>query len=247
MRQVMSWEQRRLRRSHALLSIFGAIVVTLVALVSVSHAIRSRLISALHRYDDPIVFQHARDGQYKVVRLIDGRADLIDNANFREEILGSRKSFSIFAATFESLVTYEKEFEQIASQGVRIRIVTTDYSEGNRSNWEAFSRAKGDPMVARMGDYVQAGPFQAAQRLARKYPGSVEVRVSRLPMFYTMWLRDPSEPEALGHLGVNYYSAISDWPYFRLSKQTGGQQLQRMSEQFERIWNNPEVMPIALE
>ena len=91
-RQIVQWEQRRRRRYLSTAALFiGAFLVTLGIFVF-SADFRDWAESRFLALNDPTVFQHSRDGSYKVARLLDGRSDIQDNTNFRDEIRGSRLS-----------------------------------------------------------------------------------------------------------------------------------------------------------
>lgn len=242
-RGITAREQRRRRSLVAVLGVASALIVLTSIAIAASGSTRRLLLSRLLAYDDPKVFSYSRDGQYKIARLLDGRGDMRDNANFREELRATRKSFSIYATTFESLVEYEPDFDALAARGVIVRIVFVDFAESNRATWEPFLKAKGDAKTGTMADFVQTGPVDVVKRLAAKYPGSIEVRLSTLPIFFTCWIRDANEPNELSHLGVNYYSSVGNWPYLRFSGRTGGTQARQLADQFEIIWQ--QATPLA--
>jgi hypothetical protein len=194
---------------------------------------------------DPVAFQHARDGNYKVARLLEGRSDIEVNTDFKNEILATRESFSMFANTFGSYRNFATEFEAIVKNGAQLRVVVTDFSEGNRANWQAFIQATEDVPGAEQEMRANAASIRAMiHELAQRYPGKVQLRLNRQSILHTLWVRDPFLPSGLAHLGIHFYKFKSNWPAIRVSQATGGQELATASTQFETIWGEaiPEVL-----
>ncbi len=236
-RQITKWEQRQRSRLQRLLAGVIFALGIMVLLVGMSAGARDWLLSRLHSYHDPIAFQHSRDGQCKVARLLEGRSDIQDNTNFREEILATRESFCMFANTFSIYRDYETDFKTIVVRGVRLRVVLTDFAETNRTNWEGFNQAtEGTPRVNDETLANAANIREMIHKLRRDFPDRVEIRLHRRPLLFTLWVRDPLLPSGLAHLGVLFYGQKANWPAFRVSQSTGGAHLAAASAQFERIW-----------
>lgn len=237
--QITAWEQRARKRLHILFPIFLCLLLAPALAVLISASFRWWVMSKLLMYNDPVVFQHSRDGRYQVSRLLEGRSDIQDNTNFREEISLSRKSFSLFANTFGSFRDYANEFEQIASRGVKLRFIITDFSDSNRANWEEFIRFTENMKNSNEATRADAqNILEMIHNLAKKYPEQVELRLNRKPLYYTLWIRDPESDTALAHLGIHYYGRKSDWPAYRVSRNTGGKQIGILAEQFETLWKD---------
>jgi len=237
MRQIVDWEERRRKRMVVALASLVCGMIVLAAGLWASATFRRYTLSQLLSLHDPVVFQHSRSHQYNLARLIDGRSDLRDNTNLKTELSEARTSFDMFANTFSLFRDYENDFRDMAIKGVRVRIVMTDFSEDNRPNWEPFVRA------AEIADTQEASLIahnicKSVDQLCKQYPESVELRLNRKPILYTMWLRDSGNATGIAHLGVNYYSGITKWPHFRVSRTTGGRQLESLQEQFDLIWKD---------
>lgn len=238
LRQVFKWEwRRRLRLVLAL----GFVLLLLLASVFVfvsSSTFRQGLLSRLLAYHDPVAFNYSRDGSYHFARLIDGTAEMRDNTNFREEILGARQSFKMFANTFWSFQEYEREFDTIAERGADVRIVVTDFSLDNKPTWKPFHDAIGSEDPDKAEAWARANTYASFERLKRKYP-NFQFRLNRQAILYGMWIRDDSLPEALGHWRLNYYKNrnVSDWPCFRVSNRSGPGQIVALREQFQSVWD----------
>ena len=186
---------------------------------------------------DPVVFEGLRDGNYKIVRMLDGRSDIVDNTSFRDEILLTKNTFSLFANTFGSFRDYETQFETLAHQGAHLRFILTDFSRDNEANWSSYNTATENVASARLEVLANASNIrELIQQLHKKYPGLIELRFSRKPLFYTLWVRDPDLPTGMAHLGITYYGHKTNWPAIRVSSKTGGHQLEAMSQQFELLW-----------
>lgn len=238
LRQILKWEQRRrLRLVSVLASVLFLLVVPLAVFLS-SQGFRQRLLSRFLAYHDPVAFNHSRDGEYHAVRLIDGSAEMHDNTNFREELAATRKSWKVFANTFQSIQEYERDFDDLAARGVEVKVVLTDFSEGNRRIWEPFLLAMGVAEPGNAERWASANTYLTLSRLKAKYPEQVDFRLSRQPMLYGMWLRDGETAEALGHWRLNYYGNknVSDWPCFRVTTLSGPGQIVALREQFNVVW-----------
>lgn len=241
-RQIMLWESRRRQQYVAVAAVVvGAFLATLSAFL-LSTGFRDWAKSRLLAFDDPIIFQNSRDGLYKIARLLDGRSDIQDNTKFRDEIRGTNVSFDLFAHTFGSFRDYYTDFESLAKRGVRLRFLVSDFSEENRANWDAYNIASNaaEPTAGiREETLINAKNMrELILRLKLQYPGQVELRLSRKPIFYTLWIRDPDAPTAMTHLGITFYGQKSVWPAFRMSQRTGVEQLASLKQQFEIIWSD---------
>ena len=238
MRQIVQWEQRRRRRHLTTAALFICALLMTVGIFVFSADFRDWAESRFLAFNDPIIFQNSGDGFYKVARLLDGRSDIQDNTKFRDEIRGSNVSFDLFANTFTTFRDYSKEFEELAKRGVHLRFVVTDFSDENL-NWDAFNNATEPNVAAREETLSNARNIrELILGLEERYPRQVELRLSRKPIFYTLWIRDPETSSSMAHLGITYYGQKSKWPAFRMSKRTGAQLLASLQEQFELIWRD---------
>jgi Domain of unknown function (DUF4062) len=238
-RQIVQWEERRRRRYLAIAALFISAFLVMLGVFVFSADFRDWAESRFLTFNDPIIFQNSRDGFYKIARLLDGRSDIQDNTKFRDEIRGSNVSFDLFANTFAAYRDYSKDFEELAKRGVHLRFVVTDFSDENRGNWDAFNNATEALVATRQETLFNARNIrEMILDLEKRYSSQVELRLSRKPIFYTLWIRDPETPSAMAHLGINYYGQKSTWPAFRMSKRTGADQLESLREQFELIWKD---------
>jgi len=238
-RQIVQWEQRRRRRHYMATAALAAACVSALAVFVSSADFRNWTQSHLLAFNDPIIFQNSQDGLYKVARLLDGRSDIVDNTKFREEIRGTRVSFDLFANTFGSFRDYYTDFEDLVRHKIQLRFVLTDFSDENHSNWEAFNNATEALTGTREETLYNARNIrELILALRQRYPGTIKLRLNQKPIFYTLWIRDPSLPSAMAHLGITYYGQKSTWPAFRMSSRTGAEQLASLHEQFELIWSN---------
>lgn len=245
-RQMVKWEQAR--RGRLRMTLIGLLVLMSFCclLFAASSRVRTRLVSRIAAYHDSVVFQHSRDGEYSTVRLLNGRSDIRDNTNLREELLGATKSFSLFANTFGSFREYQADFENAAKRGVQLRFVVTDFSPANRGNWEPFLTAVEDtPKNVEESLAVAANTRAMIHSLQVKYPNLVSYRLNSRPILYTAWVRDAGRTSGLAHLGIHYYGTTSqsNWPALRFSQTTGSQQFRALSDQFENIWNSAHEDP----
>jgi len=242
-RRIIDCERAKTRRStYLVLSIMGSLLI-LVGLFSTSATFRVWCISMFVHVHDPLVFNHARDARYNVVRLVDGGADLKDNTSFRDELLATRVSLKLFANTFEVLQTYFQEFKTLAARGVKIQLVFTDFSESNRSTWGPFHQAIGTIGADKTLSWARENTYPLIKDLVATYP-NVAVKTSSQAVLYSMWLRDDDVPDnALAHLRVSYYGTpssnqrISDWPSFRFSATSGAGQVSALRNQFAIVWD----------
>ncbi len=234
-RQLTEWEKTKRRRwRFVALLLFGAAVL-FSALFYSSSNLQARLISQCLAIHDPVAFNHSTNGRYHVARLIDGRADLRVSTDFRQELIASKDVFCLLANGFPTFREFEDEFARMASRGVEIRIIMTDFSQANRPNWAGFASAVGlTNLEADAG--VAVNIYDLIYALQKRFPGNVELRLNSKPLLYTMWIRDPNRPSALANLGIHYYGGQKDWPYFRITKTLGGNQIESMAQQFDRIW-----------
>lgn len=240
-RQVVKWEQVRRSQLHRVLWGIAVLVISSLLLFSCSKTTRAWLLSHIAAYHDPVAFSHSRNGKYSLARLLNGRSDIQDNTNLREEIGASQKSYSLFANTFGSFRQYQSDYEDAAKRGVSLRFVVTDFSDSNRANWEPFLAAVEDsPNIVEESLAGAANTRAMIRSLRQKYPKLVDYKLNRKPILFTLWIRDPESSDGMAHLGLHYYGSTSQdkWPGFRVSQETGEKQLRALNEQFEYIWNN---------
>jgi hypothetical protein len=238
-RQIVNSEKSHRKRYVYFMTIAAISLLLTIGAFLNSEGFRDWSASRFLAFNDPVIFQHSQDGVYKIARLLNGRSDIQDNTKFREEILGSRTSFSLFANTFGSFRDYAKEFEALAKGGVRLRFIITDFSEENRANWESFNNATETLQSTRQETLFNARNIRdMILDLKERYPSLVDIRLNRKPLFYTLWLRDPESSTAIAHLGITYYGGKSGWPAFRMSNRTGPEQISSLKEQFEIIWRD---------
>lgn len=234
-RQLTEWEKTKRRRwRFVAVMLFGAALLS-AGLFYSSTRMQAWLISKSLAIHDPIAFNHSKTGTYNVARLIAGRAELRVSTDFRKELLSSKESFSLFANGFPTFREFEEEFAEMARRGVKIRIVMTDFSESNRHNWAGFASAVGlSNTNADAG--VGINIYELIHQLQKRFPNNVELRLNSQPLLFTMWIRDAKRADALANLGVHFYGGQKDWPYFRITRTLGGDQIDVLGDQFERIW-----------
>jgi hypothetical protein len=248
-RQIAEWEsQRRFWVQRALFGVVSLFLAILI-LFGFSNGARSWLLGRLYAFHDPSVFRYSINGKHNVARLLEGTSE-IRALNFAETIRETRTSFVLFANTFGSFEEHVNDFRDAARRGVKLRFVVTDFSESNRHNWAAFTRATADdvsPTKETLANDEEATVANAKKtrekirKLQKEFPASVELRLNSQPLFFTLWVRDPDEETGLAHLGIHYYGQKANWPAFRISKKTGAAHLAAMKSQFERIWTNSTV------
>lgn len=236
-RQIVQWEARRRRRYLTAAALFlGAVLMTLAGF-ALSPSFRDWTASRFLAFNDPIVFQDSRDGFYKIARLLEGRSDILDNTKFRDDVRNAAVSFDLFANTFATFRDYAGDFEDLAKHGVRLRFVLTDFGDDNRANWTAFDEATEALPATQEETLANAKNIRVLiLDLQRRYPNRVELRLSRKPLFYTLWVRDPETSSGMAHMGVTFYGQKTAWPAIRVSKRTGGDTLASLEDQFELIW-----------
>lgn len=239
-------QRRQKRRFASIAALLFTLAIALLAtflLISTSQGARDWCLRRFLAFHDPVVFSGASEHNYQISRLIDGRADLKENTDFRREISLAKKRFFMFANVFGGFHEYFGEFEKLAEQGVQLRFIVSDFSEQNRPtntqmpNWAAFLRAtestaNAEETTIGTGVFIQELMLDLQQR----YPKNVEFRTSRLPILYTMWIRDPETVNALGHVGVHFYDHKSEWPAYRVSRVTGDQHIDKLAQQFDVLW-----------
>lgn len=241
MRQISKWEQRRRSQLQRLLAGILVALVSVILAIAASTGVKNWLLSRLHAYHDPVVFQHSRDGRYKVARLLESRSDIQDNTNLRDEIGAARDSFAMFANTMGSFRQYESDYSAAAKRGVKLRFVVTDFSESNRANWEPFQKVVEDtPENLVETRAVASNVRQMIRFLHQRYPDKVEYKLNNKPILYTLWVRDPDRADGMAHIAIHYYGKTSQayWPAYRVSTLTGGNQFKALCDQFEVIWEN---------
>lgn len=234
-RQMIAWEIIKRRRWRRIALLLFSVAILFAGLFYSLTSLQSLVISRAMAIHDPTAFNHSRSGNYHLARLIDGRADLRANTDFRKELTSSQQSFSMIVNGFPSFREFETEFASMAQRGVKIRIVMTDFSDSNRHNWAGFASAVGLPNPE-ADAAVAANIYEQVNSLQMRFPDNVELRLNSQPLLYTMWLRDVDRPDALANLGIHYYGGQKDWPYFRITRTTGGTQIAGLTEQFELVW-----------
>jgi hypothetical protein len=239
-RQITKWEHQRTVRLRWALAVIACTLAALFLLLAASVESRKWVLSHFLAYHDPVVFQNSSDGTYKVSRLLEGRAEIEYNEDLKTHLDTAKHSFVMFANTLGVFRKLGPSFEAAAARGVKLRFVMTDFSNANEHNWTAFQAAV-EPLAQGTVETLAnaANIRQMIESLIQKYPGQVEYRLNQQPLFYTLWVRDPERPDGMAHLCLFFYGNMSqgNWPAIRVSKITGGGELQTLEQQFETIWD----------
>jgi hypothetical protein len=196
-------------------------------------------LTTLHRYHDPVAFREPSTGKIKVARLLENRSEL-QGAGFGNDIAAANSSFVLTANTFGSFRSFQSDFEAAAKRGVKLRFILVDFSNDRRPEWKRFIEAIEDsPQALDEMATSSLNIRHLIRGLQAKYPGNVEYKLHGGPLFYTMWLRDQESHDSLGHISIPLYgkSSQSNWPSIRVSKKTGGTQIDTLAMQFELLWN----------
>ncbi len=228
----------------------GFFLVVAAGLLYIWHAyqspeLRSQYHSRYLAFDDPKVFNSAKDGQYSVVRVLPDSGALRQETNLNAEFAATQFSLDLFANTAQNVHDQlAKTLETIIRTGAKVRFILWDYTPQNKAFYDAFQFAiNQNPEEPRAAvkrvrrDLEQLQKQVAEQRAV--YKGSFELRWNEKPLFYTMWIRDWDErnrTNALGHLGVHFYRDQAYWPSFRVSAEDGGDLLDNMHREFEYAW-----------
>ena len=256
-RWVVQTEAKRAARfrrhiSALIACICAALLCTIAILAGGYHSPRMRraLLSMFLAFDDPIAFNHSRNGQYELARAIDNLATLRHDTNLSEEIAHTTSTFDMLANNAQYIRLEQAEnIMNIVRRGGRVRVILWDYSETNRPGYDAFCRAiKQNPEETREGARNVDAELSRLQDRIRNdrntYPGSFDVRWNEKPLLYTMWIRDWNSDNALAHLGVHFYQGQDSWPAFRVTRRSGPQLLQNMHAEFEEAWSASLLTPL---
>lgn len=243
--EIVKRELRHRRRMYATLSFSITTVALFLLVLFLAVPVQKWTISRLLPWYDGTVFQHSRTGHYDFCRLIPKNSDLRETTDFKVELNSTVKSFDVLANTGEIFRNFKKEFEDMASRKVRIRIILSDTSEANQANFESFARAVDEKDMGE--SYSEARNIRhiiqgIVDDIERAYPGEakdlIQVRLNRKPLLYTMWVRDFGHPNSLAHLSVHYYETRGAWPCFRFSPKTGAEMLVNLDAQFDKAWRD---------
>lgn len=246
--EVESTRARHFRR-RVVVAAAGAVLVLLALLAYVSFAyhsptLRKHYLSQFLGYHDPQIFNSTTNGQYELARALDSYGALTQETHFSDEISGTKKSFDLLVNTGQFIVyAQSKNFLDIVHRGGKLRIILWDYSESNRANYDAFCQA-----IQQSPDASRAPAKDVHKELRRwkaifdsqktNFPGSFEFKWNTKPLLYTMWIRDWGEPDAIGHLGINFYRGQDYFPAFRVSMRDSDKTLTNMHEEFEFAWQD---------
>jgi hypothetical protein len=195
----------------------GAAVVLLAFVSYVSFAyhtleLRKRYLSHFLAYHDPQIFNSSSDGQYELARALDSYGTLQKETHLADEISGNKKSFDMLVNNAQYIRHAQNEnLLNIVRRGETLRIILSAYFESNRPAYDAFARAIGqNPEETREGaKNVQGELRQWKARIdhdRKQFPGTFDFRWNTKPLFYTMWIQDWGETDAIGHLGVHCLS-----------------------------------------
>lgn len=232
--QIMQLEALRRSRLTLIIGAILALIASIFALLLYSHFARANAISSLLRSDDPTVFNSSRTGYYTYARLIDGRSALHTETNFKSELSSTKKTFKMFANQFWTFEDNKKEVEAMLKNGAKVQLILSDYSEDNENLIEYYkATALKDPRENRV---VNENSVARILDLFKKYPSQAELRLNRMPLLYTLWIKEEEEPNALANLGVYYYGGYDEYRYFRFSKITGGNTIDSLVSQFNYLW-----------
>ena len=240
--------ERFRRRIYQAASLFAALVVAMILFcvyAAYMPSMRSRALGSFLAIHDAKVFNNSPNGRYEVARAIDSRGSLRGETKLSDELLGTRKTLDLLVNN-AAIIHYDhmQNLTELLKRGVHIRLVLWDYSDANRVAYDEFCRAIHQDADGNRGDArdTHADMLTMQQAIARDpklYPGTLEIRFNRKPLFYTMWLRDAAIPQnALGHISIHFYQGQQAFPSFRVSDRDGRRTLQNMHDEFEYAWRN---------
>jgi hypothetical protein len=253
--EIESARAHRFRRK-VMSGAVGAVVVLLALLSYISFAyhtpvLRKRYLSHFLAYHDPQIFNSSSDGQYELARVLDSYGTLQKETHLSDEISGTKKSFDMLVNNGQYIRQAQKEnFLNIVRRGGKLRIILWDYSESNRPAYDAFTWAIGqNPEETREGAknvHSELRQWKAQVDHDRKqFPGSFDFRWNTKPLFYTMWIRDWGETDAIGHLGVHFYRGQEYFPNFRVSMRDSDKMLKNMHDEFELAWKDAKDLDLG--
>ena len=242
-RWVVETESRRAERFRqriykAAIGVAALVLATIIFIIFAAYtpSMRSRALSAFLAVHDAKVFNNSPTGRYELARVIDNRAALRAETKLTEELLGTKKTLDLLVNN-AAIIHYDhmQNLTDLLRRGVHIRLILWDYSDANRVAYEAFCRAINQDVEGNRGSARDT--YNDMERMRKKYPGLLEIRFNRKPLFYTMWLRDSRDAQnALAHVSVHFYHGQDTFPSFRVSSRDGDRMLANMRDEFEYAW-----------
>lgn len=225
----------------------GALWGVLAADIILSRSDRALAHYLVNR--DPAIFsKEPQADRYNIARVLIDQNALTSEADFGQEIDGTKVSFDFLGNTGGRVFRSNRDqFIALVKRGVNVRILLSDYSRDNRPDFDSFARAVGDDSVLAIKDdsVVSLWIRQLAATAAKDrtvYRGSVELRWFVKPLFYTMWIRDGRSDNGIAHLGVHMYRGKSKWPAFRFGNMSLPM-VASLQDEYDSVWSHAKQPP----
>ena len=139
------------RAAHFRRSVTGVVggffLVVAAGLLYAWHAyqtpeLRSRYHSRYLAFDDPIVFNTARDGQYSVARTLPDSGAVRQGTNLNAEFAGTQFSLDLLANNAQNVHDQlANTLDTIIRRGAQVRFILWDYTPQNKEAYDAFQSA----------------------------------------------------------------------------------------------------------
>ena len=198
---------------------------------------------------DPNVFFGAKDGRYKLARVVADRSDLETNTRLSETIDNTEMTFDLLVISGGVFQHFQSDFERAIERGVRVRIIAQDPGSATKMFYDAIYSAPRDSSPN--GERAQAlATLNAVSNLKAKiesnrdrFKGSLELRWMQKPLFYSIWLKDAADRKrAVGHISVFSYRSPTWDPCFRVGYD-GFELVNGLREEFEGLWGIGTAQP----
>jgi hypothetical protein len=242
----------RLPLNLALGLLLGACGLAVGILVVWPRSEKGQLGQHLERFDQA-VFQGISRGSYDVARVFPDEVTLKAEARMGEILHGTRHSFDLLAGHGLSVVgEFRGEIEAAVLRGVSVRVALMDPTPANKTAIELGASATGlrpDVFPRRVNESLGIVAAIRQQLLASKNQsgGSIEARLHRGPLLFSLWIKDGKFGDAaVANVSVSKYrdpgtgrGALS----FRLSGRTADRSITEFVRQFDAVWATAERVP----
>jgi len=241
-------QEQSIKKSYLLTPkyIIAALFILMVAAtatywISESASIQSRIVK-----ENGVVFDKTSAANAEFARVLPNDESLeVETATLGERIASAKVTFSMYTQTFKRFVENEYVIRKGVKNGLKFRLLLLDTSKDNYDRINSTSFYDLNPVWEKKKKATSRGNVNNNIDLVtniidsikhKGFKGQIELRFSKQPLYYSMWILDPLTPQGVAHFTVTAFDNFK--PNFRVSAKTSRRLFNELDEEFKKAWND---------
>ena len=201
--------------------------------------------------ENPKLFDGATINNLEYARVLPNGQSLGSEASFAKIIETTESEFYIFTNAFKQFYFNEEAIDDSLQRGVKYKILLidpdTENEHGINDHWvyypeQGMSNRNRNKLIADLESTIDRIKLRQNNILKLSYPGTVEVKYYRKPVYFQMWMQDPSRAHGIAQINIAHFDGFK--PHFRVSKDTSKRLFNFLKDEFTLYWNDAENIPL---